>query len=107
MATSSAAILLGRQFKQMQTDKDIPGISCGLVGSNIFDWEVMLMLDDENGGLFGLCSPILEANETITRAGRIRPSWTTMTGSYISYRLKDSHACVLATSCQVSRPSGL
>lgn len=44
---SSAAILLGRQFKQMQTDKDIPGISCGLENDSVFDWEIMLMLDDE------------------------------------------------------------
>jgi len=54
-SSASAALLLGRQFKQMQTDKDIPGISCGLVGSNVFDWEVMLMLDDESGGLYGSC----------------------------------------------------
>ena len=44
---SSAAILLGRQFKQMQTDKDIPGISCGLENDSVFDWEIMLMLDEE------------------------------------------------------------
>lgn len=50
--SSSAALLLGRQFKHMQTDKDIPGISCGLVNNNVFEWEVMLMLDDE-AGLFG------------------------------------------------------
>lgn len=50
---SSAAILLGRQFKHMQTDKDIPGISCGLVNNNVFEWEVMLMLPDESGGLYG------------------------------------------------------
>jgi hypothetical protein len=31
----------------MQSDKDIPGISCGLVDSNIFEWEVMLMISDE------------------------------------------------------------
>lgn len=31
----------------MQTDKDIPGISCGLVDSNIFEWEVMLMINDD------------------------------------------------------------
>lgn len=48
MATTSAAAgLLGRQFKQMQTDKDIPGISCGLVDNNIFEWEVMLMINDD------------------------------------------------------------
>lgn len=63
MATSSAALLLGRQFKQMQTDKDIPGISCGLVNNNVLEWEVMLMLDDESGGLYGesyLCLSVRE-----------------------------------------------
>lgn len=57
MANSSAAAgLLGRQLKQMQTDKDIPGISCGLVDDNVFEWEVMLMINDEckfyGGGFF-------------------------------------------------------
>lgn len=48
-----AAILLAKQFKQIQTDKDIPGISCGLVGSNVFEWEVMLMLSDDQDSLYG------------------------------------------------------
>ncbi|KAK4987740.1 Ubiquitin-conjugating enzyme E2 15 [Elasticomyces elasticus] len=47
---SSAAILLGKQLRQMQKDKDIPGISCGLVENNVFEWEVMLMLADEMEG---------------------------------------------------------
>ncbi|KAM3425259.1 hypothetical protein BST61_g7209 [Cercospora zeina] len=51
--TSSAALVLGKQYKQMQTDKDIPGISVGLVNSNIFEWEVMLMLSDEQDSLYG------------------------------------------------------
>ena len=51
--SSSAALLLGRQFKQMQTDKDIPGISCGLVGNSVFEWEIMLMLDEEQDSLYG------------------------------------------------------
>ena len=49
-STSSAAAgaLLRRQLKQMQTSKDIPGISCGLVSdTNIFEWEVMLMISDD------------------------------------------------------------
>ncbi|KAK3323748.1 ubiquitin-conjugating enzyme E2 [Cercophora scortea] len=49
-STSSAAAgaLLRRQLKQMQSDKDIPGISCGLVNdNNIFEWEVMLMISDD------------------------------------------------------------
>ena len=57
MAPSAAtAGLLGRQFKQMQSDKDIPGISVGLVDDNVFEWEVMLMISDEDrlygGGFF-------------------------------------------------------
>lgn len=51
--TSSAALILGKQFKQMQSDKDIPGISCGLVDNNIFQWEVMLMMSEEQDSLYG------------------------------------------------------
>ncbi|ERT03399.1 ubiquitin-conjugating enzyme E2 G1 [Sporothrix schenckii 1099-18] len=48
MASSGAANLLRRQLKQMQTDKDIPGISCGLTdANNIFEWMVMLMISDD------------------------------------------------------------
>jgi ubiquitin-conjugating enzyme E2 G1 len=47
MATSAAGGLLARQLKQMQSDKDIPGISCGVAENNIFEWEVMLMINDE------------------------------------------------------------
>jgi len=47
MATSATAGLLGRQLKQMKTDKEISGISCGLVGNNIFEWEVTLMINDD------------------------------------------------------------
>ncbi|KAK3353432.1 ubiquitin-conjugating enzyme E2 [Lasiosphaeria hispida] len=47
-SSAAAAALLGRQLKQMQSDKDIPGISCGLVNdNNIFEWEVMLMINDD------------------------------------------------------------
>ncbi|EMD68141.1 hypothetical protein COCC4DRAFT_191697 [Bipolaris maydis ATCC 48331] len=57
MASSSAAAgLLSRQLKQMQNDKSISGISCGLVDNNVFEWEVMLMIDDDTkfygGGFF-------------------------------------------------------
>ncbi|KAK8198234.1 ubiquitin-conjugating enzyme/RWD-like protein [Phyllosticta capitalensis] len=55
-STAAAAGLLGRQLKQMQTDKDIPGISVGLVENNVFEWEVMLMISDDckfyGGGFF-------------------------------------------------------
>lgn len=44
----AAAALLKRQLRDMQTSKDIPGISCGLVNdSNMFEWEVMLMISDD------------------------------------------------------------
>ncbi|KAJ5125164.1 ubiquitin-conjugating enzyme E2 15 [Penicillium atrosanguineum] len=56
MATSPAGRMLSRQLQQMQSDKDIPGISCGLVDSNVFEWEVMLMISDDvklyGGGFF-------------------------------------------------------
>lgn len=61
MSTSStpgSAGLLRRQLKQMQTDKDIPGISCGLVNdSNIYEWEVMLMINDETKYYGGTAAP--------------------------------------------------
>ncbi|KAK4465867.1 ubiquitin-conjugating enzyme E2 [Cladorrhinum samala] len=53
MASSSAsargaATILTRQLKEIQNDADLPGISCGLVkDSNVFEWEVMLMINDE------------------------------------------------------------
>jgi ubiquitin-conjugating enzyme E2 G1 len=37
----------------MQTDTDIPGISCGLVGSSVFEWEVVLMMSEEQDSLYG------------------------------------------------------
>lgn len=55
MATSPAGRMLSRQLQQMQSDKDIPGISCGLVDNNVFEWEVMLMISDDvklYGGMF-------------------------------------------------------
>lgn len=59
VSSAAAASLLKRQLKQMQTDKDIPGISCGLVSdNNIFEWEVMLMISDECKYYGGL-SPLL------------------------------------------------
>ena len=44
---TGAAGLLSRQFKEMQTAKDLPGISCGLLNDNVFTWEVMLMISDD------------------------------------------------------------
>lgn len=47
VTTAAAANLLARQLKQLQQCKDLPGISAGLVSDNVFEWEVMLMLDDD------------------------------------------------------------
>lgn len=47
MANSSAALLLARQFKQMQAADSIPGISCGLAGGSVFDWEVVIMIGED------------------------------------------------------------
>jgi ubiquitin-conjugating enzyme E2 G1 len=45
---ASAAILLSRQYKKMQKEDQIDGISVGLVDdNNVFEWEVMLMLSDD------------------------------------------------------------
>ncbi|KAL5344095.1 ubiquitin-conjugating enzyme/RWD-like protein [Aspergillus crustosus] len=56
LAIMAAGRMLTRQLQQMQSDKDIPGISCGLVDNNIFEWEVMLMISDDvklyGGGFF-------------------------------------------------------
>ena len=59
MASSAASGLLSRQLKLMQSDKDIPGISCGLIGSNVFEWEVMLMISDDCKYYGGTCHILL------------------------------------------------
>ncbi|KAF7558398.1 hypothetical protein G7046_g5760 [Stylonectria norvegica] len=47
-SSAPAASLLKRQLKEIQTCRDLPGISCGLVNdNNIFEWEVMLMINDD------------------------------------------------------------
>jgi ubiquitin-conjugating enzyme E2 G1 len=59
---TSAALLLARQLKEIQTDKDkdIPGISVGLVDdSNIFEWEVVLMIQEDVKYYGGAYSPFL------------------------------------------------
>lgn len=62
MASSGAANLLRRQLKEIQRAKDLPGISCGLVDdSNVFEWEVMLMVSDDckyYGGTSPIPSPL-------------------------------------------------
>lgn len=46
--TSGAARLLQRQLKEMHTSSDLSGISVGLAKeSNVFEWEVILMINDE------------------------------------------------------------
>jgi ubiquitin-conjugating enzyme E2 G1 len=42
-----SAHLLRRQLKEMQNDKELSNISCGLVDDNIYEWEVMLMISDD------------------------------------------------------------
>src|SRR5579871_95226 len=42
-----AALLLSKQYKLMQGNDSIEGISVGLVENNVFEWEVMLMISDE------------------------------------------------------------
>ena len=55
-SSTAAGALLKRQLKQMQSDKDIPGISCGLVNdNNIMEWEVMLMINDDCKYYGGAC----------------------------------------------------
>ena len=55
-AGAAAASLLKRQLKEMQTGKDLPGISCGLVNdNNMFEWEVMLMINDDCKYYGGAC----------------------------------------------------
>ena len=58
---SPAASLLKRQIKEIQTSKDLPGISCGLVNdSNMFEWEVMLMINDDCKYYGGNFEPLLQ-----------------------------------------------
>ena len=54
-SSSAAAGLLSRQLKAMQRDTDLPSISCGLIDDNVFEWEVMLMIDDECKFYGGAC----------------------------------------------------
>jgi ubiquitin-conjugating enzyme E2 G1 len=47
-SVSPAALLLKRQLKEMQSSQDNSGISVGLINdNNIFEWEVMLMINDD------------------------------------------------------------
>jgi ubiquitin-conjugating enzyme E2 G1 len=53
---TGAAMLLARQLKLMQNQDHIPGISVGLVDDgNVFDWEVMLMINDDCKFYGGMC----------------------------------------------------
>lgn len=54
---TGAAGLLARQLKQMQSARDVSGISCGLVDEvDVFEWEVMLMISDDCRYYGGMCS---------------------------------------------------
>ncbi|KAI0799083.1 ubiquitin conjugating enzyme-like protein [Xylaria sp. FL0933] len=46
--TSAAGTLLQRQLKEINTAKDLSGVSVGLIrDSNVFEWEVSLMIHDD------------------------------------------------------------
>lgn len=58
--TSPAGTLLQRQLKEINTSNDLSGISVGLLrDSNVFEWEVSLMINDDckyyGGMLFRAC----------------------------------------------------
>ncbi|CAJ2514293.1 Uu.00g024120.m01.CDS01 [Anthostomella pinea] len=46
-SSAAAASLLQRQLKEITNAKDVPGISVGLLRDNVFNWEVILMLDHD------------------------------------------------------------
>ena len=66
MAKTAAQGLLGRQLKQMQSDKDIPGISCGLIDNNVMEWEVMLMISDDCKYYGGMLFPLPQFSKMTT-----------------------------------------
>lgn len=54
--SAGAARLLQNQLREIQKAADLPGISVGLVNdSNIFEWEVVLMINDEIKYYGGMC----------------------------------------------------
>jgi ubiquitin-conjugating enzyme E2 G1 len=55
-SVTGSAILLAKQFKLMQQQDHIPGISVGLVDDkDVFQWEVMLMISDDCKFYGGTC----------------------------------------------------
>jgi hypothetical protein len=60
---AGSSALLARQLMEMKSSNDIPGISCGLVDdSNVYEWEVMLMINDDcrfYGGTASVSAKIL------------------------------------------------
>jgi ubiquitin-conjugating enzyme E2 G1 len=44
---SPAAITLQRQYRAMQSEDAINGISVGLVDDNVFEWQIMLVLEED------------------------------------------------------------
>ena len=41
-------MLLARQLKEMQKAKDLPQLSVGIVDDNVFEWEVMILVSDDD-----------------------------------------------------------
>lgn len=68
---TSAGILLAKQLKLMQKEDHIEGISVGLVDdNNLFEWEVMLMINDEDRLYGGESSVLVEELEHAARQWR-------------------------------------
>lgn len=47
---AGASLQLKQMFKDVTkgaASKDMQGISCGLFNDNIFEWEIMFMVDDD------------------------------------------------------------
>lgn len=60
LQTTGAARLLQRQLKEMHTSPDPSGISVGLAKeTNVFEWEVILMINDDCKYYGGMCLLIL------------------------------------------------
>lgn len=56
---SPAGALLQRQLKEINTANDLSGISVGLLrDSNVFEWEVSLMINDDCKYYGGTCSAL-------------------------------------------------
>lgn len=84
MASAGTAGLLARQLKEIQTAKNLPGISCGLINNNVFEWEVMLMISDDckyYGGMLS-CRTHLEFSQSFQSPINLREDGNQADNSY-------------------------